>query len=203
MESLSDTEIFVLSAALGMDLFSVAVPIGMQRVRFPTICKASFVFALLHIVMLLSGYYLGDVCGATLERLESSASVPALLVEDVASLLGALVLVLLGLWSLRESLKESGQSCQYGAEMLRGWSLWALAFGVSVDAMAVGLGLGMLEVDLVRFNAILGGVIFAIAAIGLSVGRQAGAWLGERASQFGGVLLVGFGLHILWSFLQK
>lgn len=200
---MSDTEIFVLSAALGMDLFSVAVPIGMQRVRLTAIFKASCVFALLHIVMLLSGYYLGDVCGAAVEWLESCASASALLVEDVASLLGAGVLVALGLWSLKESLGESGQAREYGAEMLRGWSLWMLAFGVSVDAMAVGLGLGMLEVDLVRFNAILGAVIFSIAAIGLSLGRKAGAWLGERAAQCGGVLLVGFGLHILWSFLQK
>lgn len=200
---MSDMEIFVLSAALGMDLFSVAVPIGMQRVRLTAIFKASCVFAGLHIMMLLSGYYLGDFCGAAVERLESCVDAPALLVEDVASLLGAGVLVALGLWSLKESRAESGSARQYGAEMLRGWSLFALAFGVSVDAMAVGLGLGMLEVDLVRFNAILGVVIFLIAAAGLSLGRQAGAWLGERASQCGGLLLLGFGLHILWSFLQK
>ena len=195
-------EIFVLSAALGMDLFSVAVPIGMQRVRVAAIFRASCVFALLHVVMLLSGYYLGDFCGTAVERLESCASASALLVEDVASLLGAGVLVALGLWSLKES-QGSGQAREYGAEMLRGWSLWILAFGVSVDAMAVGLGLGMLEVDLVRFNAILAAVIFAIASAGLSLGRKAGAWLGERAAQCGGVLLVGFGLHILWSFWQK
>ena len=60
---MNTVEIFVLSKALGADLFSVAIPIGMTRISRATLFKASVVFAVFHIVMILAGYFMGQWLG--------------------------------------------------------------------------------------------------------------------------------------------
>ncbi|MBP2663446.1 MAG: mntP 1 [Firmicutes bacterium] len=61
-------ELFVLSAALGTDLFSVAVPIGMNKVRRLVILQSAIVFAVFHIIMILIGYHIGHWLGSIVEH---------------------------------------------------------------------------------------------------------------------------------------
>lgn len=198
---MNGAEIFVLSAALGMDLFSVAIPIGMSRIRRSVIFKASLVFAAFHIVMLLSGYYIGNFIGEFVDRLGADSGSSTLMIENCASIAGAGVLIGLGALMLKEGFGKKESVCRRCNEILRGWSLMVLAFSVSVDAMAAGFSFGMLEVDLIRLNVILGSVIFFISFIGLSIGRRAGRFLGERSGQLGGSVLILIGGHIIWRLL--
>lgn len=193
-------ELLVLSTALGMDLFSVAIPIGMNRVGRMVILKASLIFALFHIAMLLSGYYIGNFLGAFVDKVSASSGSSLLMMENCASIVGAGVLVGLGALMVKESFSSGTGNVRRG-DILNGWALVVLAFSVSVDALAAGFSFGMLEVDLVRLNLILGGVIFLISLIGLSIGRKAGRLLGERSVLLGGVVLIFLGSHILWCLL--
>jgi manganese efflux pump family protein len=63
--------------------------------------------------------------------------------------------------------------------------------------MAVGFGLGMLDVDLVVLCAVLGVVIFIIAVIGLLLGRKLGVIIGHRAELVGGLVLILMGINVL------
>lgn len=194
-------EIVVLSTALGMDLFSVAIPIGMHRIKRGVILKASMIFALFHIVMLLSGYYIGRFLGEIVEQLGICSASSTLMVENCAGIVGAVVLTGLGLLMIKENFAPKTNECRKREEILCGWALLVLAFSVSVDAMAAGFSFGMMEVDLIKLNVILGSVIFIISAIGLSVGKQAGRFFGESAELIGGTILVLLGGHILWRLL--
>lgn len=198
---MSNVEFFVLSAALGMDLFSVAIPIGMQRIRLKTVVKASAVFAVFHILMLLSGCYLGRFLGSIIDRLGAQSGISLLMMEDWARIMGALVLALLGFRMLMESFRDKALNRDIKKQPLGGIALLLLAFSVSIDALAVGFGFGMFDVNLVQLNLILGCVIFTISVIGLNIGRQAGKFLGERAEQIGAVALLLLSAHILWNLL--
>ena len=61
METLSSLELVILSVALGTDLFSVAIPIGMNRVP-PKLYCVLLLFAIFHI-MILTGFYAGRWLG--------------------------------------------------------------------------------------------------------------------------------------------
>lgn len=195
-------ELFVLSTALGMDLFSVAIPIGMNRISRSVILKASAVFATFHIVMLVAGFYIGNFLGVFVDKVGANSGISLLMVENFASIIGAAVLTGLGILMVKESFNHAEDKQQKRADILNGWSLMVLAFSVSVDALAAGFSFGMLDVDLIRLNLILGFVIFVISVIGLSIGRNAGKFLGERSELIGGMVLIFLGGNILWRLLS-
>lgn len=199
---MGSAEIFILSVALGMDLFSVAILIGMNRIKRSAILKASVVFAVFHIVMLLSGYYIGRSLGVFVDKLGIYSGSSVLMIENCASIVGAAVLVGLGILMLREGFSKEDKLRHKKKNPLKGWTLIVLALSVSVDALAAGFGFGMMEVDLIKLNIILGSVIFAISAIGLSLGKQASKLLGDRSEQIGGIVLILLGGNMLWSLIS-
>lgn len=199
----SGIELLVLSVALGTDLFSVAIPIGMQPMRFRIILRAAVIFALFHIVLILSGYYIGHFLGAVVEDVGSTnLDYPILAMENWASILGALVLTGLGIYMIKENL-VCPVADQTKTHPLQGGALLLLATSVSIDALAAGFSLGMMDVDLVKLSFILGSVIFIIAILGLSLGRRAGRCMGKRAELLGGIVLILLGLHVLHSMLSS
>lgn len=191
-------ELVVLSAALGTDLFSVAVPLGMNRVRRLVILRSSLVFAAFHIIMLLGGYHLGHWLGGIVEHVGAyHSSWPAVSVQNGATIIGALVLAGLGGFMLKDNL--SGAETAVPVNPLQGTALAVLAASVSIDALAAGFSLGMIDVDLWELSLVLGSVIFVIALLGLGIGRKLGRCFGRRAEGIGGAILLLLGLHILWT----
>jgi putative Mn2+ efflux pump MntP len=190
-------ELFVLSTALGTDLFSVSIPIGMNRVRIRVILKSAVVFAVFHIVMILTGYFVGHWLGTFVEHVGTyHIDSPALAVQNWASAIGALVLAGLGVHMIKENLAAD---CNDSADNnpLHGTTLILLAISVSIDALAAGFSLGMMDVDLIKLSIILGLVIFTIAIVGLGLGRRLGCYIGRRSELIGGLILLILGGHIL------
>ncbi len=197
----SSVEFLVLSIALGMDLFSVTIPIGMKPMNLLVIFRAALTFAVFHIVLILTGYHMGHSLGAIIENLGADQiRYPMIVMQNWASILGALVLVGLGVHMIRENfhneVEETGKS-----HPLQGFSLLLLAVSVSLDALAAGFSMGMMDVDLLLLSCILGAIIFSIAIAGLTLGRQVGQYIGKRAELMGGIVLIFLGLHILWQIL--
>jgi len=198
---LTSVEFLVLSIALGMDLFSVTIPIGMKPMNFLIVFRAALTFAVFHIVLILTGYHMGHSLGAIIENLGADQiRYPMIVMQNWASILGALVLVGLGVHMIRENfhneVEETGKS-----HPLQGFSLLLLAVSVSLDALAAGFSMGMMDVDLLLLSCILGAIIFSIAIAGLTLGRQVGQYIGKRAELMGGIVLIFLGLHILWQIL--
>ncbi|MBP2652681.1 MAG: rane protein yebN [Firmicutes bacterium] len=191
-------EVFVLSVALGTDLVSVAIPIGMNGVSRRTIFNAALVFALFHIVMILAGYYFGHCLGMMVEHVETyHINWPTAAVEDWTGALGALVLIALGVHMIKENF--AGESTYKNATCpLEGLALVWLAISVSLDALAAGFSLGIMDVNLLKLSVILGLVIFGLAIIGLMLGRRLGHLIGARAELVGGGALLLLGLHVFW-----
>ncbi len=198
MRGLSLLELFVLSTALGTDLFSVAIPIGMNRVGLRVIFRSAAVFALFHIVMILTGYYVGHWLGLVVEHVGTyHIDWPAAAVQDWAGAIGALVLAALGLHMIRENIAVgSGETTGHP---LQGLALVGLAVSVSIDALAAGFSMGMMDVDLVKLSIVLGLVIFGVAVVGLGLGRRLGRFIGRRAELIGGVVLILLGVHVFWT----
>lgn len=198
---MTDLELFIMSVALGMDLFSIAIPIGMNRLKKRVIIKASIVFATFHIIMLLSGCYIGGVLGKLIDRFGAESGLSVLMLGDWAGAITGVVLAGLGVKMIRESLVTQNIGHVQCNNPLTGMTLIVLAFSVSIDALAIGFGIGMIDVNLIKLNIILGSVIFIISLIGLNIGRQAGRFLGEYAERIGGFALILLGGQILWNLL--
>ncbi|MBI5851731.1 MAG: manganese efflux pump [Planctomycetes bacterium] len=75
--------------------------------------------------------------------------------------------------------------------------LLGLAFATSIDALAAGIGLAVLDAPLVAACAWIGSTTLVCCAIGVFAGRRLGARLATHAEFAGGLVLIGLGTKIL------
>jgi putative Mn2+ efflux pump MntP len=79
------------------------------------------------------------------------------------------------------------------------WLLVTTAIATSLDAMAVGVGLAFLQVNIVTTALAIGCATLIMSTLGMMIGKFIGPLLGKRAEILGGVVLIGIGIQILWS----
>lgn len=77
------------------------------------------------------------------------------------------------------------------------------AIATSLDAMAIGVGLAFLEVNIVHTAMIIGMATMLMATLGMLLGRFIGPLLGKKAEIIGGVVLIGIGCNILYTHLGQ
>ena len=96
------------------------------------------------------------------------------------------------LWEAR------GRKSEAPATDLYGWKVMlVLAVATSIDALAVGVTLPMLDAPLLLSVITIGVTTAVFSALGLFAGRRFGALLGKRLDVAGGVILIGLGFKIL------
>lgn len=78
-----------------------------------------------------------------------------------------------------------------------GKRLLILGFATSVDALAVGLSLALMEVPPVAAIAIFGAVTFALCLPAVHMGARLGTRFAHRAELVGGLVLIAIGTNIL------
>ena len=67
----------------------------------------------------------------------------------------------------------------------------------SIDAMAVGVGLAFLSVNIVPIAIAIGMTTFVAVTLGVMLGRELGRIVGKRAELLGGLVLIAIGAMIL------
>lgn len=89
------------------------------------------------------------------------------------------------------------QDDEKGNNISRGWTMILLSIAVSIDALAVGLSLGLVGV-FVWYPAILIGVVTGLMSLlGLQIGNRLGRKFGKAMEIAGGLVLTGIGVRIL------
>lgn len=81
-------------------------------------------------------------------------------------------------------------------------TMFTLAVATSIDALAVGITLPMLQAPFFLSLLTIGVTTAALSALGLFAGRRFGALLGKRLDAVGGLVLVGLGIKILGEHLS-
>ncbi len=84
----------------------------------------------------------------------------------------------------------------------RGKTMVMLAIATSIDALAIGLSLALLDVTIWYPSIIIGVVSSTFSFAGLRLGRLLGERFGKRMEVIGGAILVLIGLRILFEHLR-
>ena len=90
-----------------------------------------------------------------------------------------------------------GDDSRAPVDPTRGWSLVLLSVATSIDALAVGLSLAVLDVSIWMPCLVIGLVTAALTVVGMVGGARLGNRVGERVRVLGGVILIGIGVKIL------
>ncbi len=180
-------EVLLIAISMAMDAFAVCLVAGSlnQANGGRSAFRLSFHFGLFQFIMPVLGW----VAGRTLEPLISN--------YDHWIALGLLAFV--GVRMIVAALR--GEEAQ-PPDPSRGWTLVALSVAVSIDALAVGLSLGVLGLSVWYPAFIIGIVTGLLSLLGLRLGHRFGSRLGKPVEIVGGLVLIGIGIRIVLSHLM-
>ena len=178
-------EILAIAVALAMDALAVAVATGLKlRCSLVQTVRMAGAFGAFQFIMPVTGWFLGLTVRSHIEAFD----------HWVAFVLLAFV----GGKMLWEARKDGEEEC---SDPTKGTTLLLLALATSIDALAVGISLAVIGVEIWYPAAVIGLVCFAITAAGMHIGRivvREGSALAAQANVLGGLVLIGIGMKILF-----
>ncbi len=81
----------------------------------------------------------------------------------------------------------------------KGMTMVMLSIATSIDALAVGLSLAVLDVSIWYPSLMIGIITALMSYVAIKIGSKLGTMFGSKMEVFGGIVLVGIGLKILFS----
>ena len=185
---MTPVELLLLAFALAMDAVAVSLALGLQlrRPRPADALLAAGMFGLFQALMPVLGWALAFWFAGV--------------VSSAAPWIAFTLLVLIGLNMLREARADEPEGDAADAVASGGLTLrrtLPLAVATSIDAAAVGVTFGVLDVAVVPAVVVIGLVTFALSLVAVVVGSRVGERLGTRAELLGGVVLILIGSRIL------
>lgn len=175
--------IFVIAVGLAMDAFAVSVGAGTsgQASAARPVFRLSFHLGLFQGLMTFLGWLAGSTIAA-----------------HIASFDHWIALVLLAFVGARmvySGLHPEQENAH--ADPSRGGTLVMVSIATSIDAMAVGLGMAMLEVNILAASLIIAVVTLCLSLFGLLAGDRLGRRFGPRMEVLGGLILCLIGVRIV------
>jgi putative Mn2+ efflux pump MntP len=179
------TALFAIAFSLSLDAFAVATVAGItlvtpshrQRLRL------SFHFGAFQALMLAGGWFLGSYIVRLLHGLDAWVAFA--------------LMALAGGNIVRNALRNEKLE-RRKIDPTRGWELIFLSVASSLDALAVGISMAMVNFLILRSALVVGVVTFSMTLLGLEIGKKIGALWGRRCELFGGIVLIFIGFYFLW-----
>jgi putative Mn2+ efflux pump MntP len=177
--------ILLLSLGLAMDATAVSAARGLaaQRVSAQHVALIAVLFGGFQALMPLIGWMLGTRVGP--------------LVEQFDHWIAFVLLGGIGGKMLWEAFHDDAEAGEEESEPFRLRALFVLGVATSIDALAAGITLPMLDAPFALTLVTIGVVTAISCALGVLAGRRFGAALGKRLDAAGGIVLIGLGMKIL------
>ena len=174
-------EVLILAIALSMDAFAVSIGLGAKENTPGLPLKAGLFFGIFQALMPLVGYVGGrSVLGW---------------IEAYSHWIAFGLLALIGAKMIYEGMQEG---IEEDISAVTNKVMLFLAIATSIDAMAAGFSLTLLEANPYVACLVIGAVTFAFSWAGVLIGRRSGTWLESKAEIFGGVVLILLGTKMFF-----
>ena len=176
--------IFLIAIGLAMDCFAVSLGVGTAGTATgprPTF-RLFFHFGLFQGGMTLLGWLAGKTV--------------VTYIATVDHWVAFALLAFVGVRMIRGGLQKAGEEPAI-PDPSRGLTLVMLSVATSIDALAVGLSLALLDVNVLWSALVIGGVSAVLSLVGLLLGNQLGLRFGKSMEILGGIILLGIGLRVV------
>jgi len=175
-------EILLLGLALSADAFAVSIAAGIcsQEVKTTDKLKMSAFFGVFQGIMPVIGWFAGFLFLAYIKAFDHWIAMG--------------LLSFIGIKMIIESRKpdDCKTFCYFDL-----WPLLVMAVATSIDALAAGLSILILDVEIFYPAVLIACTTFVISLVGVNIGKRAGRRLGQSAELVGGIVLILIGLKIL------
>ena len=180
--------LIAIAVALAMDAFAVAVATGvnLKSVSLRQTFRLSWHFGLFQALMPVIGWF----CGTAVQGY----------VQNFAHWIAFIVLFLVGGNMLKGALGKDDEDKKAGKDATKGMTMVMLSIATSIDALAVGVSMSLLQIKILTPALVIGIVAGIFTIAGLHLGKMAAQIkkLSPVAEIAGGLILWLIGLNILW-----
>ena len=178
----------MLGVGLAMDAFSVSLANGLEEpdMRPAKMCGIAAVFGIFQALMPLAGW----TCVHTVVKIFNSFS-------SIVPWIALILLGYIGVKMLFEGIKNKNGSGDQPQKKLTVSILFFQGIATSIDALSVGFTIADYGILMaILCSLIIAVVTFIICMAGLELGKRFGVALSDKASVFGGVILIVIGVEI-------
>ena len=184
---MSILSLFITGVGLSMDAFAISLSKGFcvkDNINKRAL-KVAIFFGLAQGIMPLIGWFLGSYLGSY--------------IVSVDHWIAFILLSFIGGKMIYESLcgKDEGIECSLDGNDFENKELFILAIATSIDALAVGVSLAILNVSIIQASSIIAILTLIICFIGVHIGKMFGNLFNKYSELLGGSLLVIMGIKIL------
>lgn len=177
----------LLAFGMSMDAFAASIGKGatLHKPKFSEALRTGLIFGAIETLTPLIGWGLGMLASQ--------------FVLEWNHWIAVVLLVFLGGRMVIEGFRGNSDEDDEPQHRHGFWLLVTTAIATSLDAMAVGVGLAFLQVNIIATALAIGCATLIMSTLGMMVGRFIGPLLGKRAEILGGIVLIGIGAQILWA----
>ncbi len=172
-----------IAFALAIDAFAVSLSTGAYLVKADgrQTFRMAFHFGLFQFLMPIIGWAAGTSF--------------AMLIETADHWIAFGLLAVIGGRMIWNAFRSEGESIRN--DVTKGWSLISLSVATSIDALAVGLSLSMISVQIVFPALIIGIVAGGMSVLGIRLGERVSHSFGTHMEYVGGIILILIGVRIV------
>ena len=174
-----------IAVALAMDCFAITLGLacGSRGLTMKQAVRMAVYFGGFQFLMPILGWLAGDRLLGLIEHFDHWVAFG--------------LLALIGGRMIWESVHMSEEEKACRPDQTQGRRLLVLALATSIDALAVGLSLGVVRTGIVYPAVIIGIMSFALTIVGAKLGPLVGRLVGKRAELAGGLILIAIGVKII------
>ena len=175
-------EIFLIGIGLAMDAFAVSICKGLaiKKLNLKKMIIIALYFSIFQAIMPILGYVLGN----------SFQNI----IYNIDHWIAFALLVGIGLNMIKEGIVKDDEEKNDNISFK---TMIILAIATSIDALAVGITFGFLEVNIILSVICIGIITLILSLIGTKIGNKFGDKLQNKAELLGGFILILIGTKIL------
>ncbi len=177
--------LFFLAVGLSMDAMAVSISDGLcfRKLRRSGFFLIAFAFGLFQGLMPTIGYFAGQTF--------------SVYIKEFDHWIALILLGFIGGKMILESISQMRHPEEVAEERIfTGRLLIVQAIATSIDALAVGIGFAVLDINIWAASGFIAVTTFLFSALGVWIGRRFGSFLQEKAELLGGLILVSIGIKI-------
>jgi putative Mn2+ efflux pump MntP len=177
-------EVLIIALALSLDAFTVSLAASTSRLIKDKrgAFRLAFHFGLFQFAMPLVGWMLGSTIESALAAYDHW--------------IAFILLTIVGIRMIKSADQINSEGECYDPS--RGVTLVVLAIATSIDALAVGLSLAFLRIQIWYPSIVIGVITAGMSALAIVCGNRIGCWVGKKASIVGGIVLILIGARIAY-----
>lgn len=176
-------EIILTALSLALDAFAISVTNGLtvKGFSFKHALLMGLYFGGFQFIMPLIGWF----CGSAVSSY----------ISGVGNIVAFFLLAGIGVKMIWDCVRSSGDGA--GLIKLTHARLAIMAVATSIDALAVGFGYALIDINVWIASGIIGLVAFILSVLGGMFGSKLPAVIRKRANFIGGIVLIAIGIKIL------